>query len=116
MYKRERHDTSLSVNANLYVSKVEETTTSVHYRCSTGDWKGNNDKYSTGRLQPGEKGRYFSSFSLTYSGYQTEFGIACFGGHRIISTDSRYKANDARLIKFIEIFRSFGKYKRCNAQ
>ena len=25
MYKRERHDTSSSVNANLYVSKVEDT-------------------------------------------------------------------------------------------
>ena len=27
MYKRERHDTSSSVNANLYVSKVEDTRT-----------------------------------------------------------------------------------------
>ena len=56
------------------------------------------------------------SLSLSHSGHQTEFGTACFGGHRIVSTESRYKANDARLIKFIEIFRSFGKYKRCNAR
>lgn len=39
--KRKRHDTWSSVNANLYVSKVEEKT----YRCN-GDWKVNNDKYN----------------------------------------------------------------------
>lgn len=49
MYKRERHDTSSSVNANLYVSKVEDRT--MHYRCTTVDWKGNKDKYSIDWLQ-----------------------------------------------------------------
>lgn len=50
MYKRERHDTSSSVNANLYVSKVEDTRT-MHYRCTIVDWKGNDDKYSIDGLQ-----------------------------------------------------------------
>lgn len=57
MYKRQRHDTWSSVNADLYVRKVEETT-SAHYRCIAGDWKANNDKYSAVRLQPEEKTRF----------------------------------------------------------
>lgn len=64
MYKRERHDTSSSVNANLYVSKVEDTGTVRHYRCTIVDWKANNDKYSIDRLQLIKKKTFLFFFEI----------------------------------------------------
>lgn len=64
MYKRERHDTSSSVNANLYVSKVEDTR-AMHYRCTIVDWKGNNDKIFDRSIAIDKRKRYFS-FSFLF--------------------------------------------------